>query len=228
MGARILAFDISTCTGYAFWDSSRDVSSIEAGVIELPEPKKIALSGKHDYSWDDWRVAQVGPKVSNLIKRFSPDFILNEERLRFSKTGDSSFAMSNAIHGAVYSHCCSWGLLFGTISVQSWRKAAYGEGYKQPLVPDLDRSGLQKTDKKTGRPALKAKDWGDIAVEKCEQLNIQLPTKKSIAHNAAEAAIISMMWRCHKRISIPADRDHERYIELLQRAKSSRSAEMAA
>lgn len=220
MSVRVLGLDISTCTGYGFWESSRDVSSIEADVMELPEARKIPGTGKHDYHWDDWRVAQVGPKVSNLIKRFNPDLIIVEERLRFSKTGDSGFAMTNAIHGAVYSHCCSWGIVFGTIPVQSWRVPAYGEGFKPPLLPDMDRNRVQKTDKKTGKPLFKQKDWGDIAVDKCGELHIQLPNKKATSHNAAEGALIAMMWRCHNRISIPATRDHDRYIELLQRPRS--------
>jgi hypothetical protein len=221
MSVRVLGLDISTCTGYGFWDTGRHHSSIQAGVIELPEARKVAGTGKHDYSWDDWRVAQVGPKVSNLIKLYSPDLILVEERMRFSKTGDGGFAMTNAIHGAVYSHCCSWNIIFGTISSQSWRVPAYGEGFKQPLIPDMDRSGKQKIDAKTGKPLFKLKDWGDIAVQKCADLSIDIPSKKAIAHNAAEGALIAMMWRCHNRISIPATRDHDRYIELLQRPRSS-------
>lgn len=220
MSVRVLGLDVSTCTGYGFWNSSAHVSAITAGVIELPESRKLPNTGKTDYHWDDWRVAQVGPKVYKLLKEFKPDLVLVEERLRFSKTGDGGFAMSNAIHGAIYSHCCTMGVLFGTIPVQSWRVAAYGEGYKQPLVPDLDRQRNQKLDKKTGKPLFKAKDWGDIAVEKCESLGISLPAKKEISHNAAEAALIAMLWRCHKRINIPEKRAHDRYIELLQRPNS--------
>ena len=221
MSIGVLAFDISTWTGFGFWETDRDVSSIEADVIELPEAKSVIVNGKkkHDYHWDDWRVAQVGPKVSKVIKRYRPDLILIEERMRFSKTGDAGFAMTNAIHGAIYSHCCSFGIIFGTIPSQSWRVPAYGEGYKQPLVPDLDRNRVQKVDKKTGKPLFKLMDWGDIAVAKCEELGISLPPKKAVAHNAAESALIAMMWRCHKRITIPATRDHERYIELLQRPR---------
>lgn len=214
MSVRVLGLDISTCTGYALWDYSRDVSSIEADVIELPE------AGDYD---DDWRVAQMGPKTVNLIKKVRPDLVLVEERLRFSKAGTHAFAMSNALHGAVYGVCCTMNVLFGTIGVRSWHAAAYGEGFKQPLVPDCDRTGRQKTDAKTGKPLFKLKDWKDIAVEKCQELQIPLPSKKSTAHNAAEAAIVAMMWRCHNRITIPAARDHDRYIELLQRPKTPKA-----
>lgn len=213
MSVRVLGLDLSTVTGYGFWDYSRDVSSIEADIIELP--------GASDFD-DDWRVAQMGPKTLKLLKHYRPDLVLIEERLRFSKAGTHAFAMSNAIHGAVYSHCCTMNILFGTINVRSWHAAAYGEGFKQPLIPDLDRSGNQKTDPKTGRPAFKQKDWKDIAVEKCAELHIDLPNKKTTAHNAAEAAIIAMMWRCHNRVTIPAKRDRERYIELLQRPRTPR------
>jgi hypothetical protein len=221
MGVRVLALDISTCTGYGFWESSSEVSSIKAGVIELPPARKTIVNGKekHDYSWDDWRVAQAGPKVSGLIRQFKPELVLIEERLRFSKTGDGGFAMTNAIHGAIYSHCCSWGIVFGTVNVKSWRVPAYGEGFKPPLVPDCDRSGAQKINAKTGALEWKEKDWGNIAVDKCQELGIEIPEKKAIAHNAAEAALIAMIWRCQKRITIPADRDHQRYIEMLQRPR---------
>jgi hypothetical protein len=217
MSVRVLGLDISTCTGYGFWDASCHPSSIEADVMELPEPRKIPNTDKRDYHWDDWRVAQVGPKALKILKAFRPDLVLIEERLRFSKTGDGGFAMTNAIHGAFYSHCCTMDILFGTISSQSWRVPAYGEGFKQPLIPDLDRSRRQKIDKKTGKPLFKLKDWGDLAVEKCESLGIRLPPKKETSHNAAEAALIAMMWRCHKRINIPEKRAFDRYIELLQR-----------
>lgn len=215
MSVRVLGLDLSTCSGYGFWEASRDVSSIDAGVIELPD------AGDFD---DDWRVAQMGPKTVKLIKSFRPDLVLIEERLRFSKAGTQAFAMSNAIHGAVYSHCCSMNILFGTINVKSWHTAAYGEKFKQPLVPDLKRGGEQKVDEKTGKPLFKLKDWKEIAVEKCEELHIQLPSQKALAHNAAEAAIIAMLWRCHNRITIPAKRDHDRYIALLQRPKSQQVA----
>lgn len=221
MSVRVLGLDISTCTGTGLFDTWRDPSSIQTDVIELPEPRNIPGTNKRDYHWDDWRVAQVGPKVLKLLKATRPDIVIGEERLRFSKTGDGGFAMTNAIHGAIMSHCASLGILYATISSQSWRAAAYGEGYKQPMVPDLDRNRSQKTDKKTGKPAFKPKDWGDIAVDKCEELGIQLPSRKAVSHNAAEAALIAMMWRCHKRINIPEKRAFDRYIELLQRPKSA-------
>jgi cytochrome c553 len=204
--AGILGLDLSTCTGFAFWDTARHFSSIEAGVVELQSAKD---------AHDDWRVAQMGIKTSNLIKQYRPDFVLIEERLRFSKSGDKAFAMSNAIHGAVLSHLCSWNMLFGVIPVRSWHAAAYGEKFTRPLVEERDRNGNQKRDN-AGKPLFKQKDWKQVAVEKCEQLGIALPGKKTVAHNAAEAAIIAMCWRCHNRITVPSKRDHARYIALLQ------------
>ncbi|MCD1266929.1 hypothetical protein B5M44_21895 [Shinella sumterensis] len=233
MSARILGLDVSTCTGYGFWISDRDVSSIDAGVIELPAAKTYfdprTKEEKHDYSWDDWRVAQVGPKILKLLQRTKPEFVLIEERLRFSKTGDNSFAMTQAIHGAILSHCCTMGIAFGTIYSQSWRSAAYPDGFKQPLLPALDRNGKQKVNKETGKLEFKKKDWGDIAVEKCEELGVQLPPQKSIAHNAAEAALIAMVWRCKNRISIPASRDQAKYKALLERSpRAARPEPMGA
>lgn len=232
MTIRVLGLDLSTCSGYGFWDTSKHHSSIEADVIELPDakstevwnPKKGKMERKQDYHWDDYRVAQVGPKVVKLLREYRPDFVLVEERFRFSKTGDGGFAMTNAIHGAVYGICCSMNTLFGTISSQSWRAAAYPDGFKQPLLPDMDRDGRQKIDPKTGKPKFKLKDWGDIAVEMCERLDIRLPAKKTISHNAAEAALIAMMWRCQKRISVPETRAHDRYMELLQRPRAGQVA----
>lgn len=222
MSVRVLGLDISTCTGYAFWDWSKHESTIETGVIELPEPRTIVVhtrSGtkkKPDYHWDDWRVAQVGPKIIKIIKAYNPDFILIEERLRFSKTGDGGFAMTNAIHGGVMSHLCSLNKLFGTIAVSSWRAGAYGEGFEPPMIPDNGRDGRQKVDEKTGLPKFKSKDWGDIAVDRCESRGIDLPSRKAVAHNAAEAAQIALMWRSHKRISIPEKRAYEKYLDLLE------------
>ncbi|NTA27428.1 hypothetical protein [Allorhizobium ampelinum] len=224
MTVKVMGLDVSTCTGWAFWDTARHRSSIETGLIELPEPMKLFQSNKTDYHHDDWRVAQVGPKIVRLFKQYRPDFVLIEERLRFSKTGDGGFAMTNAIHGAIYAHCCSMNILFGTISSQSWRKVAYGEDFKQPLLPDLDRNRNQKTDPKTGKLMFKSKDWGDVATDMCAELGITIPPKKATAHNAAEAALIAMVWKRHKRINIPEKRAHDRYIELLQRPKQEREA----
>lgn len=227
MSARILGLDVSTCTGYGFWISNRDVSSIEANVIELPDARNKPDTKDHDYDWDDWRVAQMGPKMLKLLQRLKPDMVLIEKRLRFSKNGDAAFAMTQAIHGAIYSHCCTMGILFGTIAAESWRKPAYGKDFVHPLVPCKDRHGNQKLDK-DGKPEFKKKDWGDLAVEKCESLGIQLPNLKAISHNAAEAALIAMMWRCQKRITVPATRDHVRYIDLLQRSDRPQTMGAAA
>lgn len=215
-GIRLLTLDVSTNTGYAAWETNRDISSIEAGVIELPAAQKFH-TGKTDYSWDDWRVAQMGPKIYKLLKWFGPDLVIVEQRLRFSKTGDGAFAMTNALHGAIYSHCCTMNILFGTVPSDTWRVAAYGEGFKQPLVPAMDRQRRQKLDPKTGAPLFKSKDWGDIAVEACEELGIVLPRNKEIAHNAAEACLMARTWwRCRNKISIPEKRAYDRFIQLLQ------------
>lgn len=232
MSARILGLDVSTCTGYAFWVSNCHIASIETGVLELPEARTVydpkTKKNKHDYNWDDWRVAQMGPKILRLLKQFKPDMVVIEERLRFSKTGDSGFGMTQALHGAIYSHVCTMGIVFGTINVNSWRTPAFGEGFEQPLVPALDRSGQQKVNKETGKLEFKKKDWGDLAVEKCESLGIQLPSKKAISHNAAEAALIAMLWRCQKRVVVAATRDHKRYIDFLQRPDRAAAEPMGA
>lgn len=223
MSVRILGLDVSTATGFAVWDYWRDFSSITTGVIELPPPKfVIDRNGKKkpDYHWDDYRVSQMGPKIRNILRDFKPDFVLIEERLRFSKTGDGGFAMTNALHGAIMAHTQTMGHLYGTIYSQSWRTQAYGEGFKQPQIPDMGRDRQQKRDPETGALLFKDKDWGDIAVDKCNDLGISLPSAKAVAHNAAEAALIAICWRHHTRIAIPEKRALDRYTELLQRPKS--------
>lgn len=222
--AIILGLDVSTCTGYAVWDAPRHISSIETGVIEVPEAKKLPNSKKHDYHWDDWRAAQMGPKIRDLLRQVKPDFVLIEERMRYSKTGDASFAMTNALHGAIYSHCCTMGFLFGTIPTQSWRQVVYGEKFDHPLIPDMARGGVQKRHPETGALLFKEKDWGDIAVDKCSELGIIVPSKKGIAHNAAEAALIAMVWRCHKRIYIPEKRAVDKYIALREQRSERQAA----
>lgn len=82
---RVIAFDPSKSTGYAFWDTTKDHSSIRCGVFQMPD--------KADHYFT---AAQIGLKVKNFIKELTadksagkPDFAVLEEQ-SLAKIGNTS------------------------------------------------------------------------------------------------------------------------------------------
>ena len=82
---KVIAFDPSKSTGWAFWDTSKDHSSIRCGVFQMPD------KADHYYTSD-----QIGLKVKNFIKELiadqnagRPDFAVLEEQ-SLAKIGNTS------------------------------------------------------------------------------------------------------------------------------------------
>ncbi|ASY62494.1 hypothetical protein SJ05684_c10360 [Sinorhizobium sojae CCBAU 05684] len=176
---KILSFDTSKTAGWAFYDTSKHVSSIECDVLEFPAKASI------EYCAD-----QMGLKVTALIKRFRPDFVIMETALKMSPGGTLATVVSCMLHGAVLSTVANFGIPWGTISSATWRVMFYGKGFKPPHKVIK----LAKPDKK-GRMEKIEYLWKEAIVTQCEREGITLPTKKTIAHNAGEAAAIAICWR---------------------------------
>jgi len=176
---KVLAFDTSKTAGWAFFDTSRHVSSIKCGVLEFPDKASI------EYCAD-----QMGLKVTALIKEYRPDFVVMEAALKMSPGGTLATVVSCMLHGAVLSTISNWGIPWGTISSQTWRLMFYGKGFK----PQQKITKLSKPDAK-GRWEKVENLWKEAIVAQCEREGIILPTKKTIAHNAGEAAAIAVCWR---------------------------------
>jgi hypothetical protein len=215
----ILALDISTHCGWAIWDTSRQFSSITCGVFEFPEkiPPEV-MAG------------QLGRKVRSLIERYREqfaymhefvdeqgkkwrtkkyrkqiDFVVIETAKKTTLKGGWSTIVSSFIHGAVYSVLDNFGIPWGVIADSTWRKMHFGQGYKPPKKETRDR--------KTGQIKLGDPDWKGAAIKKCEDELIKLPALKATRDNAAEAALIGIVWRGAK---ILADEHLDRFTALLQ------------
>lgn len=187
----IMALDTSKTAGYAIWDTSRHASSMKAAVLQFKAGESV-----------EYCAGQMGLKIVGMIREHKPDFIIMEESIKTTMKGASATIVSNMLHGAVIATCENMGVLWGTIPIPTWRKMFYGSGFKPPL---------DKNNKN---------DWKAAAVAACEKAGITLPTQKTVAHNAAEAAAMAYCWR---GAEIHNDRDRKRFMELLQR-RNDRSA----
>lgn len=175
-----LGLDISKTAGWAIYDTTKHVSSIQCGVLEFPEKASI------EYCAD-----QMGLKITALIKEHKPDFIVMETALKMSPGGTAATVSSCMLHGATLATIANWGIPWGTVSVATWRKMFYGAGFKPPFKVHQ----LKKPDPKTGKTERVEYLWKEAIVKQCEREKIVLPTKKTISHNAAEAAAIAICWR---------------------------------
>lgn len=207
---KVLSFDTSKTAGWALFDTTKHLSSIQCGVLEFPAKASI------EYCAD-----QMGLKVSKLIKEFRPDFVIMETALKMSPGGTLATVVSCMLHGAVLSTVANFGIPWGTISAATWRLMFYGKGFKPPQKV----TKLSKPDSK-GRMEKVENLWKEAIVTQCEREGIVLPTKKTVAHNAGEAAAIAVCWRgaeIHAGRYLPAfqamlQRRNERSGDLVGRA----------
>lgn len=195
---KVLAFDTSKHTGWAFFDTALHISSIKCGVLEFPEKASI------EYCAD-----QMGLKVAELVKEFNPDFVIMETALKMSPGGTMATVVSCMLHGAVLATIGNFGKPWGTISSGTWRPAFYGKGFKPPFKIHK----LKKPDPKTGKTEKIEYLWKEAIVAKCEDEGIALPSKKTIAHNAGEAAAIAYCWY---HAEIHAGRYRPAFMNMLQ------------
>lgn len=177
---KVLAFDTSKTAGWAFFDTIKHISSIKCDVLEFPAKASI------EYCAD-----QMGLKVTKLIREFKPDFVIMETALKMSPGGTMATVVSCMLHGAVLSTVGNFGIPWGTISSATWRKMFYGTGFKPPQKI----TKLAKPDPKTGKTEKVENLWKEAIVIQCEREGIILPSRKTVAHNAGEAAAIAVCWR---------------------------------
>lgn len=183
----ILGFDPSKCTGWSIYDSAKHLSAIECGVFEMP---KLA---KHYYTGD-----QIARQTVELIKRVGRpriSFAVLEEQSLAQIGGSSADGMIYAWISttAIVSVLANFAIPYGTIAPGSWRKMFYGQGFKPPV----DNKGKN--------------DWKAASVAACEREGIILPSKKTLAHNAAEAVAVAICWKGAK---LHAKRYEEKFISL--------------
>jgi Holliday junction resolvasome RuvABC endonuclease subunit len=196
--AIILGLDISKHAGWAVYDTKRDAPAIENGVLEFPEKASV------EYCAD-----QMGLKITALIKKYRPDFIVLEAALKMSPGGTLATVISCMLHGAALATIANFGVPWGTIASATWRSMFFPNGFK----PEYKIHKLKKPDPKTGRTERKEYLWKEAVLKKCELDHIPLPSKKSTADNAAEASAIAICWR---GAEIKAGRYREPFQKLLQ------------
>jgi hypothetical protein len=199
---KILAFDPAKTTGFAFFDTSRDHSAIQCGVLEMPDKADPYYTGD-----------QLGLKVTRLIKDFGkPDFAILEEQ-SLAQIGNSNAAAIIYAWGsslAIVATLSNHGVPYGTITPGSWRKMFFGASFKPPQKP--------------AKPGKKPEnDWKAAAVSECERLGIVIPSRKTIAHNACEAAALAICWRGAK---LHAKRYEGAFMNLLQQRNTRPSADL--
>lgn len=196
---KIMAFDPSKYTGWAVYDTSKHMSSIECGVFEMP-----------DKADEYFTAEELGRRVNALIKQYGkPDIVVLEEMAR-AQIGPSNAAAIIYAAGSAFAIMATignWGIPSGTIMPSRWRKMFFGEGFKPPQK-------IVKGKKPTN-------DWKVAAVAECERMGVILPTKKTISHNAAEAVALAICWR---GITIHAGRHHAAIMNLLQQRNERAAA----
>ncbi|MBD8556323.1 hypothetical protein IFT84_17585 [Rhizobium sp. CFBP 8762] len=198
---RILSLDISKTAGFACYDSDRHISAIKCDVLEFPEKATI------EYCAD-----QMGNKVKALIREFKPDFVVVETALKMSPGGTKATIVSCMLHGAVLATVGNFSIPWGTIAPSTWRSIFFAQGFK----PAFKIVKLKKPDK-LGRTEKKEYLWKEAVVAQCELDGIKLPSRKTVSHNAAEAAAIAICW--HKS-EIHAGRYRPAFQGFLERRNS--------
>jgi Holliday junction resolvasome RuvABC endonuclease subunit len=195
----ILGLDMGSVTGWALWDTNKHRSSIECGVFEFPEKASI-----------EYRAAQIGLKLTELVRRAKKDYerpidmAVAEEALKLSLKGTQSTIVSCMLHGAVYGTLANHGIMWGTMSVRTWRSQFFGKGYQPP------QKMVKKKVKGVDQLA-PSDDWKQAALNACEEMGVSLPSSKAKAHNAAEAAAVAICWQSAK---LHAGRYQQRFIAL--------------
>lgn len=195
----ILGLDLASVSGWALWDMNRNRSSIECGVFEFPDKATI-----------EYRAAQIGLKLTELVryarKQYERpiDMAVAEEALKLSLKGTQSTIVSCMLHGAVYSTLANHGIMWGTMSVQTWRSHFYGRGNRPPQK-------MVKIKVKGSVQLVPTDDWKQAALDACQEMGIALPSAKAKAHNAAEAAAVAICWQSAK---LHARRYEPRFIAL--------------
>ena len=183
----ILGFDPSKATGWAVFDTAKHLSAIECGVFEMP------AKADHYFTGD-----QIARKTLELIKQIGSKRIsfavLEEQALaQVGRSGADSIIYPWVSTTGIVGVLANFGIPYGTIAPGAWRKMFYGQGFKPPL----DKN--------------KKNDWKAAAIIACERENITLPTRKTLAHNAAEACAVAICWKGAK---FHARRYEERFMAL--------------
>jgi Holliday junction resolvasome RuvABC endonuclease subunit len=206
----IIGFDPSKSTGWSLLDTGKDFSAIECGVLEMPD------KSDHYYTAD-----QIGLKVSAMLRQCKeqrgklPDFAVLEQQIeaQASMAGrGQSFAGSIypwIATSAIVATLANFKIAYGTLMPSSWRKSFFGQGFKPPL----DKKGK--------------KDWKQAAITECERLGINLPSRKALADDAAEAAALAICW-ASRDINLHARRYEEPLMKLLQQRNSKAPEGVAA
>lgn len=183
---KVVAFDPSKSTGWAFWDTARDHSSIRCGVFEMPE------KADHYYTAD-----QIGIKVKLFLKELiadksagRPDFAVLEEQslAKIGNTSADALIYPWLATSAIVATLANFGIPYATIPSATWRVAFFGKGFQPPIKIHK----LKKPDPKTGKTEKIERLWKVACVTECERRGITIPGNKEIGHNAAEAAALAM------------------------------------
>lgn len=194
---KVLSCDPSKTMGLAEWQTERDHSSIWCDILRMPDD-----CDKY------WYAVQTHRKLLKVIKeRGKPDLGVVEAQ--------SESSMGNNLDGVLYPwggayiFCAvlgAYGIPVVRIPPQTWHVSFFGRGFKPPQKP-------VKKMIKGKKVATFENDWKAACVAACEQMNIILPSPKSLSHNAADACALAICWRAGTPI---AAEYHPQFISLVQ------------
>lgn len=181
---RILALDVATDTGWAFYDTDKHVSAIECGVISL-----IALAGRDAAKRREKRV-QIDYETTLLHNRFRPDATVIEAPLDYIKTGDGRRGQRAPLLPVEATDKPSGGpnahtvILLNQLFAAAETVARHKSGMVIEVRAQTWQSILPKTDGDTKTRSLRF----------CHAMRISLPEKgnKEYRANAADASAIAI------------------------------------
>jgi hypothetical protein len=187
---KIAALDLATDYGIGLWDTDRPRSEIMCQVYGLQTDQEGQYYGE----------CKIASSLVHFNRAYGPiDYWVIEEPLQgFNSKGDGQIGTLLKLHRIFAGAGATLTALkqaWGCVPPSTWRVAIYGRAWRDslPMIPKLGRNGLPLEDG-LGNPILVQMNDKQKAVAACAEIGIRLPDGKAKAHNAAEAALLTMAW----------------------------------
>lgn len=124
---KVIALDIATSTGFAYWDTSKSLASIETRTIKVPKRR-----GRRTEP-GEYQAFMLPGICREIFGQFDkPDFCIVEMRPMqlFGQSRIEQVTLTNCLHGAYYAILGAWGVPYQTVAPATWRAKMYGDAKK--------------------------------------------------------------------------------------------------